>query len=404
MSISTTLRTAGPFSGDDATTAFPFVFKVFESSDLLVTRTIGSAVSNLSLGSDYLVSLNTDQDSNPGGTVTLSSKLASGSTLEILSAIPATQPVQITNQGGFYPKVITNALDRLTMLVQQITAGVVSVSTVLLESLSTSTITATGTEGVKVAGVTCKDGSVGLTGSLEMTIPIAGGSANVLTATYAPAITELVDGMILMVRARYTNSSEEPTFTPNSGVISAKVIVTGDGDDLELGDVIGNGHTLMLKYDKTWGAWVLLNPGTGTGTVTVNDDSEGTTSNSFPASTSWVRNAMAAITTAAGFIHSWGSAGYIRFPTWLGSFLIQWNYVSLASLGNETDMGYQLFPVTFPNALFAVLPVIITGEGVSLSDSFANVYGPTTSKFGLIYGSASTGTRSIGAYWVALGR
>lgn len=122
MTISSTTRKAGPFIGNGSQTAFPFAFKVFAASDLAVVRVVVATgvESTLTLTSDYTVSLNQDQDKTPGGTVTLTSALASGRNLIITSALPVTQPTNITNLGGFYPNVIDDALDRATIQTQQI--------------------------------------------------------------------------------------------------------------------------------------------------------------------------------------------------------------------------------------------------------------------------------------------
>lgn len=122
MTINTQVRTAGPFAGNGVATAFPFEFKVFSGADLLVFRTVGEgAPVGLTLDFDYSVSLNVDQNANPGGTINLLfGPLAVGSTLDVTSSVEAIQPTELTNQGGFYPKVIENALDRLTILFQQL--------------------------------------------------------------------------------------------------------------------------------------------------------------------------------------------------------------------------------------------------------------------------------------------
>jgi len=126
MTIATSARTAGPYTGTGAVSVYPFTFKVFQGSDLLVTSTdtVG-VISTLVLSSGYSVTLNADQDVSPGGTVNLASVLPIGYRLNISSAVPATQPVSLTNGGGFFPKVIEGALDRLTILLQQL--GVVGV-------------------------------------------------------------------------------------------------------------------------------------------------------------------------------------------------------------------------------------------------------------------------------------
>lgn len=120
MSISSTDRVAGPYAGNGVATAFPFEFKVFQRSDVLVAFvSAAGAESVLVLDSDYTVALNADQDVEPGGTVTLSAPLVTGETLTVTSQVPATQPVVLTNLGAFLPAVINSALDRLTILIQQ---------------------------------------------------------------------------------------------------------------------------------------------------------------------------------------------------------------------------------------------------------------------------------------------
>lgn len=137
MTISSQIRKAGPYIGNGSASAFPFAFKVFTAADLYVvkTNTTLGADSVLTLGADYTVSLNADQNANPGGTITLTAgALASGYNVTITSSLQYLQPTDLTNQGGFYPSVITNALDRLTIFCQQLYDAVsrslkVSVST-----------------------------------------------------------------------------------------------------------------------------------------------------------------------------------------------------------------------------------------------------------------------------------
>jgi hypothetical protein len=128
MTISSTTRIAGPFVGNGTASAFPFTFKVFAAGDLDVIRlaTSTGVETTLVLTTDYTVALNIDQDSNPGGTVTLvAGPLATGFTLTITSDIANLQPTDLTNQGGFYPEVITDSFDRATIQIQQM-AGEVS--------------------------------------------------------------------------------------------------------------------------------------------------------------------------------------------------------------------------------------------------------------------------------------
>ena len=121
MTISSEVRKAGPYDGNDVTTSFPFSFKVFSADDVVVVLTDPAGIETTLTGSgtDYSVTLNADQDTAPGGTVEKISALATDYLLTITSSVPNLQPLDLTNQGGFYPKVINAALDRLTILAQQ---------------------------------------------------------------------------------------------------------------------------------------------------------------------------------------------------------------------------------------------------------------------------------------------
>lgn len=122
MTIQSETRVAGPFVGNDVLTALPFTFVVFDEADLLVIERITATGvdTTLTYGVDYTVSVNADQDTSPGGTVTLLTALATGSKAYVLSGIEALQSAVFTNTGGFYPEVLNEALDKLTALVQQV--------------------------------------------------------------------------------------------------------------------------------------------------------------------------------------------------------------------------------------------------------------------------------------------
>lgn len=124
MTISSTIRKAGPFVGNSVATAFDFEFKVFAKTDVqvLLTEIAVGGDETLVLDSDYSVALNADQDNNPGGVVTYpisGSAMAITHMLTILSAIEPTQEADLHNQGGYKPTVIENALDRVVALYQQ---------------------------------------------------------------------------------------------------------------------------------------------------------------------------------------------------------------------------------------------------------------------------------------------
>ena len=121
MSISSSIRKAGPYACNGAAAAFPFSFKVFQASDVLVVQTDLSGVETTkALATDYTVTLNANQDSNPGGTVTMNLAPVNGYLLTIGSQVTYTQGMVLTNTGGFFPQVINDMADRVVILVQQL--------------------------------------------------------------------------------------------------------------------------------------------------------------------------------------------------------------------------------------------------------------------------------------------
>ena len=121
MTINSSTRIAGPYTGNGSTTAFPFSFKVFNTAEVTVVQTNLSLVeTTLTLGTNYTVSLNANQNSNPGGTVNMVTAPASGFLITLTSSLGYTQTLDLTNQGGFYPSTINDALDRATIQIQQL--------------------------------------------------------------------------------------------------------------------------------------------------------------------------------------------------------------------------------------------------------------------------------------------
>lgn len=152
MTISSTTRKAGPYVGNSSATTFAFAFKVFARSEVVVTLlNIASTVETvLTLDTDYTVTLNADQNANPGGVVTYNPSgvpIASTHKLTLTSGVLQTQGTDITNAGGFYPEVIENALDRATILVQQLSEMVGRAFKVPVSSSADATLPAPASGG-----------------------------------------------------------------------------------------------------------------------------------------------------------------------------------------------------------------------------------------------------------------
>lgn len=134
MTISSTTRRAGPFSGNGATTSFPFAFKIFDKTDIAVTLADSSDNETLLvLDTDYSVTVNADQNGSPGGSITYpitGSPMDAAHTVIMIGALEELQPTQLANNGGFYPATIENALDRAIILIQQLSEIVARAITV----------------------------------------------------------------------------------------------------------------------------------------------------------------------------------------------------------------------------------------------------------------------------------
>jgi len=112
-------RKAGPYTCNGVTVAFPFNFKIFTAADLVITQTDAAGVeSNLTSG--FTVVLNSNQDANPGGTMTMTVAPATGILITLTSQVANTQPMVLTNNGGFFATVLNDMADRCVMLVQQV--------------------------------------------------------------------------------------------------------------------------------------------------------------------------------------------------------------------------------------------------------------------------------------------
>lgn len=117
-----TSRRSPVYTGTGTTASFDFAFKVFDRADVSVKVTDTNFVeSTLGLDTDYTVSLNADQDNYPGGSVNLTAgDLATGKTLVIVGDQDYSQTTQLPSGGAYNAAVMEKALDRQTIMSQQL--------------------------------------------------------------------------------------------------------------------------------------------------------------------------------------------------------------------------------------------------------------------------------------------
>jgi len=146
------------------------------------------------------------------------------------------------------------------------------------------------------------------------------------------------------------------------------------------------------------GATILVGDGTNIQTVTIatattaNDPTYADNS-AKAASTQWVRAAMLAIATAAGFVISLNTNGYIKFPSWLGALLIQWGY---GTGGTASDFVIT-YPIAFTTTVYSLVasPDYTAGSGT--------VPGLAVFKTSLTTFTGRNSTTIASTKWVAIG-
>jgi hypothetical protein len=242
LAISSSTRKAGPFLGNDATTVFPFAFKVFTSADLRVVRTNALGVeSDLVLDTDYTVALNSNQDNDPGGTVTRATALPTGERLTITSDVEALQPLVLTNNGGFYPRVINDAFDKITIIAQQL---IEQVGRSLKLPIS-STASATLPDPVANRLIAWNSSANGFTNVDPASIATV--------AAYADASIELFDGN--GTQTAFT-LAEDPAVLANLDVSISGVTQVGGEDFTWIGTTLTfvvappNGTRIQVRYTR----------------------------------------------------------------------------------------------------------------------------------------------------------
>lgn len=113
MTVTSTTSSVS-YAGDGVVDEFPTGFRFLATSDLEVSV---DGVP-LSEGVDYVVAGAGD---DAGGDVTLvAGPLASGSEISIARTVPLLQATSFRTQGDFSPRLHEDALDHLTMAVQQL--------------------------------------------------------------------------------------------------------------------------------------------------------------------------------------------------------------------------------------------------------------------------------------------
>jgi hypothetical protein len=102
------------YVGDGSTTVFTFVFKVLAENHMKVY------LDDVIQGTGYTVTLNADQNANPGGDVTFSVAPTTDVVITLLREVPIDQLVDYNPYDPFPAETHERALDKLTQICQQL--------------------------------------------------------------------------------------------------------------------------------------------------------------------------------------------------------------------------------------------------------------------------------------------
>ncbi len=213
----------------------------------------------------------------------------------------------------------------------------------------------------------------------------SGGVAPNFTLTPAPALAAYAAGQRFRVKFHAAGAGADQL---NVSGLGNKALKQYDPTGAKVAAVVAANHLCDVEYDGV--DMVILDALPSVATAA--SDPTFADNSSKAASTSWVRGAMSAIATAAGFAASFAANGYVKFPSWLGGLIVQWGTVS-AGANAATAVT---FPLAFPTASRLALALSLDTTGATYR---INASSPGTTGMNVI----STYTSALTCNWLAIG-
>lgn len=227
MTVSTSVYKAGPYAGSGTTGPFTVNFRFLANSHLRVikTSTTGSEAT-LTLGVDYSVT----GAGGASGTVTLTSPLLTGEKLTIVRNVPLTQETDYVVDDSFPAESHEQALDKLTMIAQQLAEEVDRAVKVLPSS--------TDDPDALIASVKTSEQNAAASAASAAASYDEFDDRYLGSKTSNPTVDN--DGNALQVGAEYWNSvsNERRTWTGSAWVSSITVVPDGSVTTAKLAPVI----------------------------------------------------------------------------------------------------------------------------------------------------------------------
>jgi hypothetical protein len=234
-------------------TVFPYTFRIFAASDLVVERLRNNTTTTLQLNVDYTVS---GVGNNTGGNVTLTQGAEQGDIIAIVSNQPNQRSTDFTESGDFRAAALNAEFDRIWIGIQQLAQDVSRQITRPLSDPTASYVLPPAAVRANKYLAFAADGS--------LTYPVAqpagpnaaeaywwggtaGGTANALTLSIGGAPSAYAAGQryAFVVAANNTGAA---TLAVNG--LGVKSIRRPDGSTLAAGDLVA-GTLVAVTYDGT---------------------------------------------------------------------------------------------------------------------------------------------------------
>lgn len=241
------------YTGNDVTTVFPYPFKIFQSTDLLVVLTDTTVTPNtevlLTPGVDYTVSGVGDE---AGGNVTYpisGDPLTTGEKLTNWRVPAILQGTDFQNQGGFHAETHEDSFDLATMISQYINEFVQRALALSVSDESGASLVIPGPEAGKVLGWnSIPDALINLDpGSVSLALPASDSIiADMINAAGTQAtLTKLLSGntAIWQKGADVASAAILPLLSDGNSVD-----VTGT-DAVTSIATVGKGTVMILQFD-----------------------------------------------------------------------------------------------------------------------------------------------------------